>query len=200
MPPVYLHDRSHARSRRLRIERPRRIRRFTKQQRMDRIYRRIYETTLANKPLTLKQLANRERLSVKRTRNYIRIINERLQKRTRGLVSIQRVGERYFYVRTSEPERPREFTPRRGDVVVRAYLDYGAREIHIECIVVTPHDPRLPYMQDPAIIATVHRIRNYVAAKFSRKIAALLSFGFHSPTPLTRNQFHYRHRGGWEEF
>jgi hypothetical protein len=113
------------------------------------------------------------------------------------------VGGRYFYVETPPPERPREFTPQRGDIVVRAYLDYGvseAKEIHIECIVVTPHDPRFTMMQDPAVIATVHRIRNYVAGYFGNKIAGMLNFGFYKPTALTRNQFHYRHRGGWVDF
>ena len=124
-----------------RIRRRRRIRRLTKQQRMDRIHGRIYITTQANKPLTLKQHASRERLSVNRTRHYIRLINERVQKQTNGRVSIQKVGKRYFYVETPPPDRPREFTPQRGDMAVRAYLDYGvseAKEIHIECIVVTP--------------------------------------------------------------
>ena len=140
---------------------------------------------------------------MKRTREYIRLINERLQKQSKGLVSIQMVGERYYYVVTSPPERPKEFTPQRGDIAVRASLDYGvseAKEIHIECIVVTPHDPHLPLLQDPAVIETVHRIRNYVEGYFGRKIAALLSFGFYQPTSLTRNQFHYRHRGGWVDF
>ncbi|MGA2971727.1 MAG: hypothetical protein ABSE39_03770 [Candidatus Bathyarchaeia archaeon] len=177
---------------------------------MDRIYRRIRKTTQANKPLTIKQLSSREHLSVDRVRNYIRLINERLQKRTKGLVSIQRVGMRkrfrYVYVETPPPERPIELTPQRGDVVVRAYLDYGvseAKEIHIECIVVTPRDPRLPLLQDPRVIETVHGIRNYVAGNFGKsgkKIAAMLSFGFYQPTPLTRNQFHYKHRGGWMDF
>jgi hypothetical protein len=203
MPPIYLHTRSRTRSRHLRIERRRSTRRFTKQQRITRIYQRIYKTTQANKPLTLRQHASRERLSVKHTLHYVRLINERLRKRTRGRASIQRVGERYFYVETPPPEKPKEFTPQRGDIVVRAYLDYGvseAREIHIECIVVTPHDSRFAFAQDPAIIATVHRIRNYVAGEFGNKIAAMLSFGFYPPTSLTRNQFHYRHRGGWVDF
>jgi hypothetical protein len=129
-----------------------------------------------------------------------------LQKRTKGLASIQKVGKRYFYVETSPPERPKEFLPERGDVVVRAYLDYGvseSNEIHIECVVVAPHDPRLPFLRDPVVIATVQRIRNYVAGKFGKsgnRIAGMLNFGFYQPTPLTRNEFHYRHRGGWIDF
>ncbi len=190
MPPIHAH-------------RNRRLRRLTKQQRITRIYQRICKATQENKPLTIKQIANRERLSVKTILGHIRVINERMRKRTRGRASIQNVGGRYYYVETPEPERPRDFLPQRGDVVVRAYLDYGVsatNEIHIECIVVTPHDPRLPFFRDPVVIATVHRTRDYVAGKFGNRIAGILNFGFYKPTPLTRNQFHYRHRGGWVDF
>jgi hypothetical protein len=181
----------------------RRVRRFTKQQRLDRICKRIYHSTVQRRPLTIRQIARFEGISVGRTRYYIHLLNKSKELR-RLRASIQRVGKRYLYVVTPEVERPKPFAPEKGDLVVRGYVNYEgqyrSRSIDINCVAVTPHDWRLPIQQDPAVIANM-QIRNVVRDHFGDKLAGMLKFGIEEVTADSHNRYQYKHGGGsWIDF
>lgn len=103
--------------------RRRRTKRLTRHERLQRIERHLHKAALANRGLTPKQLARYEKLSVARTRYYLRLLNERLRKQTLGIVSIKKIRKgrtiRFLYYRKPEPEPIRQIAPQQANVVVR---------------------------------------------------------------------------------
>jgi hypothetical protein len=165
----------------------------------------ISQETQQGKPLTIRQAARRVGLSVARTRQYILELNEKLRKQSHGHAAIQRVNNRYLYLTTPEPERPQELAPGKGRIIVRGYVYYAStyrsRNIDINCIAVTQHDPRIPPQQDPAVVGNMDIIRNLVKDKFGEKLAGILNFGFEEATPYSHNRYVYKHAGGpWIDF
>jgi hypothetical protein len=156
-------------------------------------------------PPTIRQIAHRVGLSVANTRRYIRELDKKLQKRSHGHVAIQKFNNRYLCVVTPEAQRPRELTPQKGDIIIRGYVYYAStyrsRNIDINCVAVVPRDWRIPAQHDPAVVATMFRIRNLVKDKFGEKLARMLNFGFEEATPYSYNRYVYKHAGGpWIDF
>jgi hypothetical protein len=167
---------------------------FTRRERANRIYRRIYTSTVKGKGLTAKQIARYEHLSLTRTHHYLRLL--------RGAKApIQKLDHRFYYVPPrEEPARPPQRPLEKGQIELRGYLNYASwrsrgRDIDIDCVIVT-------YRHRLAILTAKSQIENLVTAKFGRKLAAMLHYGVSEVTPRSANHFLYRHGvgEGWRRF
>lgn len=176
--------------------------RFTKRERTNRIYHRIYNA--GPKGISVRQIASRERISLSRTYYYLRLV--RKVQRERG-VRIQRLGKKFYnvqlqptQVRPTEPRTTSWTHPYPGDreVELRGYLNYSssqpARNIDIDCVTLVPYS-------EFGIIRGSERIKQKVEARLGNKLASMLKFGVSGATPYSNDQFLFRRRGGgWIEF
>jgi hypothetical protein len=177
---------------------------FTKRERANRIYRRIYNA--GDKGISVRQISRHERISASRTYYYLRLI--RRAQRERG-VRIERLDKRFYHVRLQRAAvkagmapGPTVWTsPYPGDrmVELRGYLNYtsssqSARNIDIDCVMLVPYSSR-------SIVAGSQRIKDKVEARLGNKLASMLKFGVSGATPYSANHFLFRHRGGgWIAF
>jgi hypothetical protein len=176
-------------------------RRFTERERADRIRHRIYDA--GERGISVQELARRERVSPSRTYYYLRLI--RKAQMDQG-VRIRRLDRRLHYVSPIQVEprmEPRPSTwkaPHDNATVVElhGYLNYAssqpARNIHVDCVMVVPHNRT-------AILAASERIKDLVEARLGSKIASMLKFGVSEATPYSDDHFLFRrHRGDWNAF
>ena len=181
--------------------------RYSERKRTMRIYTCIQSA--GSKGISERQIARHERLSLRRTRYYLRLMDKSQNRRNPRIASLNR---RYYYVRL--PTKPRirvkprivEHTPslwtlpQHGDaeVELRGYSNYmsfsqSSRNIEIDCVMLVPYNWS-------AIVAGTEQIKDMVEARLGSKLVSMLKFGVSGVTPNSANHFLYRRQGGgWVE-
>ncbi len=169
-----------------------RRKRFTRHQRADRIYRRIYDSTLRNKPLTISKVATLERISKNTVYRYLRII--RRSQRKRGiLIKVRRFGKKRFLVYENVAVKEARFvSQQRGAWELRASTKYSQgsqRGLQIELSILIPSRDNATIHRGMKQIAEILKDHNFTGLIDS------MEFGTVPATSLSRPFFKYKHYG-----
>jgi len=174
--------------------------RFTKRERANRIYRRIYNA--GDRGISVRQIARLESISKSRVYYYLNPIRRVQRAQT---FRIERLDGKFYYVPPIEASIELKSTMKRQsyhgetEAELRGYLNYTSsshrsRNIDIDCVMLVPHN-RI------AILAGSERIKDMVEARFGHKLTSMLKFGVSEATPNSANHFMFQRRGGgWIAF
>ena len=167
-------------------------RRKTRKQRVRSIYRRIYESTGRNKPLTMREIARAERLSLARIRFYIRLIRK-AQRRKGILIKVRHFGKKRVLIYENVARKEAGFVrQQRGEWELRGSVKYSQapqRGLQIEMMILIPSRD----------LATIHRgIQQINEILKDHNFAGLvdeMEFGTVPASSLSRPFFKYKHKG-----
>lgn len=170
MPPIYIP-----------ISRWHRRHRLSSNQRIGRIYEFIHTRTQQGRPPTPAEVARHENLSLRRTKFYIKLINERLRMRSAGIESIEtiRAGKtlRYVYFKKPEPEVLKPIEPQQAKLAVTLSLRYDSlqpsRNLYAKGWVLVSASS----FHDPQVLAAQSALRYGIERVFGQKILQEVDIG-----------------------
>jgi len=173
----------------------RKRRRFTRQERLNSIYRRIYSSTIRNKPLTIAQVARLERISKSTAYAYVRYLRRKLERKGNIRIKMLRVKKKRFLVyenlAVKEAALLRE-QPTKAAWELRGTVRYDqgpGRGIDINVVILIPD-------RDKATVDRgITRIQETLGDHNFGTLVKWLDFGISPATPQSRPFFNYRHSG-----
>jgi len=165
--------------------------RFTRRERANRIYRRIHDSTIRNKPLTIPQIARLERISKSTVYRYLPYI--RRSQRKRGiLINIRRVKKKRFLIYEKIAVKGPALTVPRWELIgVVKYDQQGpARILELKVMILLPN-------RDKATIDKgIEEIKDMMQDHNFAGLVPSMEFTTIPATAESRPYFRYLHSGG----
>ncbi len=180
-------------SRREIAKQQRRIRRRqTRKQRIRSIYGRIYDSTARNKPLTMREIARAERLSVARIRFYVRLIRK-AQRRKGILIKVQPFGKKRVLIYENVARKEAGFVrQQRGNWELRGSVRYSQgpqRGLQIEIMILIQDRDHATIRRGIQQINEILKDHNFAG------LIDEMEFGTVPASSLSRPFFKYKHTG-----